>query len=127
MSQLVQFEGHDVIASGIEMPGASGGLNKALRVNNLQLHHGETVRVVIEAEVVKVRHDAVKDTEALERIHVLKVENAAVVDEELVAEILDAQRVRVEEAAGVTRLPYAEGVAEDTDDETADGVPAEEG
>lgn len=120
---MSDFEGHDVIAYGIEMPGASGGLNKALRIDKLVLHHGQTVRVVIEAEVVKVRHDIVKDTDALERTHVLKVQNAAVVGEELVAEILDAQRKRNEEAQGIHALPFPEEEGEDTDDEAADGAP----
>ena len=115
MGTLTPFEDRDVIASGIEMPGAGGGLNKALRVNNDEWHHGQTVHVVIEATVRKVRHDEVKDTQALERIHVLAVQNAAVVESDLVADLLEAQRRKVEEAQGVHALQYTDE-ADDVDD-----------
>lgn len=105
MTSLSPFEGHDVIASGVEMPGAGGGLNKALRVNHLELHHGDRVVIVLDCEVTKLRFDSVKDTEALERVHVLRVDNATTIDEALVSEALEAQRIRVEEAQGVHRLP----------------------
>lgn len=122
---LTPFEDRDVIGSGIEMPGASGGLNKALRVNELELHHGDRGTVVIEFEVVKVRHDQVKDTQALERVHVLRVDNAAIIDPELVGELLEAQRLRVEEANGVNHLPF-EDIDDDADDvdDPADDAPA---
>lgn len=110
---LQPFDDHDVIASGIEMPGASGGLNKALAVDMLELHHGDRGTVVIEFEVVKVRFDRIKDTEALQRVHVLRVDNAAIVPADLVDELLEQQRLRVEKANGVHRLEY-------TDDEDAD-------
>jgi hypothetical protein len=105
---LDSFEGHDVIASGVEMPGASGGLNKALRVSDLQLHHGDRVTLVLDCEVVKLRFDEVKDSDSLERIHVLRVHNAAPIDGDVVVEVLEQQRRRVEEAKGVQSLPYAD-------------------
>lgn len=119
---MTPFEDHDVIASGVELPGASGGLNKALRVNGLELHHGETAYLIIEAKVVKVRHDEVKDTAALERVHVLKVQNATTIDEASVRDALDAQVKRQEQAAGVHRLP---GVDETTDTDEPDDEPEE--
>lgn len=112
---LQQFEDHQVFASGIEMPGAGGGLNAALRVDEMELHHGDTVTIVIEAQVVKVRFDPIKDVDGLQRVHVLRVENAAQIDSTLVDEVLEKQRIRVEEAAGVKRLPYGDDV-DDADD-----------
>jgi len=120
MGSLTPFEDRDVVASGIEMPGASGGLNKALAVNSLEMHHGERGTVVIEFEVVKVRHDKVKDTDVLERIHVLRVDNAAIIDPGLVEELLEQQRRRVEEAKGVQSLPYDDDEADDVDDPADD-------
>lgn len=113
---LAPFEGRDVIATGVEMPGASGGLNKALAVSALELHHGEKAYLILETEVVKVRHDPVKDTDCLQRVHVLRVENATTIDEGAVREALDAQVLRQEAAAGVQRLP----LDETTDDDPAD-------
>jgi hypothetical protein len=118
---LQPFEGHDVISSGVEMPGASGGLNKALTVNNLELHHGDTVTLVIEAEVKKVRMDPIKETDALQRVHVLQVQNAATIEGDLVAEVLEQQRIRVEESRGVTRLDYTDEDPADDPDAPADG------
>lgn len=120
---MTPFEGHDVIASGVEMPGASGGLNKALAVNALELHHGDPCYLIIEAEVVKVRHDGVKDTDCLQRVHVLRVNNATTIDEGAVREALDAQVVRQEKAAGVHRLP---GITETDDPDGPDEDEANE-
>lgn len=103
---LSSFEGHEVLASGVEMPGASGGLHKALVVNDLELQHGDEGALILWYRVAKVRFDPVKDTQALERVHVLAVTNATPIDEASVADALDAQRVRQEERQGVTRLPY---------------------
>jgi hypothetical protein len=111
---LNDFEGHPVYASGIEMPGASGGLNKALRVNDLELHHGDKGTIAISYEVTKVRFDPVRDTEGLERVHVLTVTGAAEIPDDMVAEALEQQAIRVEEAKGVKRLPL------DSDDPDAD-------
>lgn len=103
---LQAFEGHDVIASGVEMPGASGGLHKALSVNDLELAHGDEGVIAIAYKVKKVRFDPVSDTEALERVHVLAITNATPIDAAAVAGALEAQRLRIEEAKGVARLPY---------------------
>jgi hypothetical protein len=113
---MTPFEGHDVIASGVEMPGASGGLNKALAVNALELHHGEPCYLIVETKVEKVRHDKVKDTDYLQRIHVLKVLNASPIDEGSVREALDTQARLQEEAAGIQRLPLADGETGDADE-----------
>lgn len=114
---LQEFEGRTVVASGVEMPGASGGLNKALVVNDLELHHGDTGVLVIEFTVGKVRFDPIKDTDQLERVHVLRVTNASPVDEGLVRDVLDQQVVRQEEAKGIKRLPYSGDDPDAADDE----------
>lgn len=111
---LSPFDDREVIASGVEMPGASGGLNKALAVDELEMHHGDRVVIAVECEVVKVRFDQVKDTPALQRVHVMRVDNAAVLEADLVEEILEKQRIRVEEAQGVKRLDFAD--PDDADD-----------
>ena len=120
---LEPFDGRDVIASGVELANASGGLNKALAVDRIELHHGDRVVVAVEVEVTKVRFDGIKDTDALNRVHVMRVENATILtDPAVVNEALEAQRVRVEEAQGVTRLPYNDQAdeAEDVDDPNDD-------
>jgi hypothetical protein len=105
---LQDFEGKAVRSSGVEMPGASGGLNKALFVDELELHHGDTGVIAVEYEVVKLRFDPIKDTDDLQRVHVLRVTGATQIDSDLVAEALEQQATRVEEANGVHRLPYTD-------------------
>jgi hypothetical protein len=114
---LTPFEGRDVISSGVEMPAASGGLHKAVVVNDLELNHGDEGAMIIWFSVKKVRFDPLGDTDALERVHVLTLTNAAPIDPESVAEILDAQKIRQEEAKGVKRLPY---VGDDPDEPDED-------
>lgn len=116
MPELTPFEGRMVISSGIEMPGASGGLNAALAVDAMELHHGDTVVLAIEATVAKLRFDPVKDTDAVQRVHVLKVTNATRIDPGTVAAALEEQKRRSDEAKGVVQLAY-------TDDDPADDDP----
>lgn len=119
MGELQAFEGTPVLSSGVTMPGASGGLNKALTVNGLELHKGDKVVLAVECTVAELRFPPVKDTDGVQRVHVLKVENAAVIDDATVGEALEAQRVKVEEAKGITALPFEDpDPAADVDDPT---------
>lgn len=115
MPDLTPFEGRQVISTGVEMPGASGGLNAALAVDAMELHHGDTVVLAIEATVAKLRFDPIKDTEAVQRVHVLKVTNATRIDPGVVAEALAEQRRRSDEAKGVVQLNYTDDDAPDDD------------
>jgi hypothetical protein len=115
---LQPFEGRQVLSSGVKLVGASTGLNKALIVDDLELPIGEKLTIAVEVEVRDVDFTKVKDTDGLQRIHVLNIENATRIDADTVAEAMEAQRLKIEERAGVTRLPYdeAEDDAEDVDD-----------
>jgi len=121
------FEGIPVLASGFTMPGASGGLNKALSVNGLELHKGDRVTLAINCEVKQLNFPPVPDTDGVQRVHVLNVEGVAIIDEAMVAEAIDAQRLKVEEAQGVKRLPPGDADAYADDDEPDDpgDAPAE--
>jgi hypothetical protein len=110
------FEGRDVIASSVAITNAGDGLSKALQVEPGELRLGDKVFIVLEAEVTKVRYEEVKDTDTLRRVHTCRTDTATFVDEELVAQVLDEQRRKIEKAQGVERLP----INDDTDD---DGEP----
>ena len=123
---LTPFEGDPVVATGIEVPGLSGGLNDALRVDPIELHKDEETVLVVKCSVKKIRFDPVKDTDSWERVHIMRVSEVAIVDEAAVAEILETQRKRIEEAVvaaekreGIHRLPLAEAGDGDEDDEEA--------
>lgn len=115
------FEGREVIKSGMTLPGASGGLNKALAVDELEKHIGDKFTVAIDVEVRDVSFKGVKDTQALERVTVLTIDNATIIDRDIVAEALEAQRERVEQAGGVHRLQYEDG--DEPDDPDAESAP----
>lgn len=117
--RLSDFEGQEVIRCQIEVPGAAGGLRDALKFEPIEMRIGEEAVLVMKVRCKKVRHDEVKDTGALSRVHVLEPldDLTAFVDESLVKEVLDGQAARVrlarEAAAGVQRLALV-------DDEEAD-------
>jgi hypothetical protein len=121
------FEGIPVVSSGFTMPGASGGLNAALTVNNLELHKDDEIVLAISCKVRALNFPPVKDTDGVQRVHVLDVKGVAVIDEDTVAEALEAQRVRVEEAQGIKRLPPGDADVYSDDDEPDDpgDAPAE--
>lgn len=98
---LSDFEGLEVTQSSIEIPGAAGGLRDALKVDPVEKHKGDVIHVVLECEVQKIRHDSIdKDDLAgpQERVHILRVTNATLVDRQLVAKPLEAQAERIAHA-----------------------------
>lgn len=118
---LTPFEGVPVIATSIEVPGLSGGLNDAMRVDPVEMHMEDEGVLIIKGAVKKIRFDPVKDSDGVERVHIWRVVEATVVDEDVVADILAKQRQRIDEARvaaeklqGIHRLPM--GVDNDEDD-----------
>lgn len=111
---LKKFDGKDVIAAAVAITNAGDGLSAAMAVDPSELHHGETGYIVLEYEVAKVRFDPVKDAaNKLIRVHILKAGAATFIDDELVAEAIERQKVRIEEAAGVHRLPMDDEAGEE--------------
>lgn len=99
---VAPFEDRDVKAVGIEIPNAGGGLSEALTIDPVELHHGETIYVVIECEVRKIRHDSILEkgepTDDLKRVHILKAGRSTLIDAELVKPAIDEQHARVNAA-----------------------------
>lgn len=118
---LDDFEGQQVLAVGIEIPGAAGGLREALNVDPVQLHKGDVAYVLLKTTTGKIRFDPVKDTQGLRRVHILEVEEGMLVDGALVDEHLAGQRARIAEAklakeaaekGGVIQFPTDEELLE---------------
>lgn len=107
-SPLGAFEGRDLVGIKVRITNAGDGLSKAMQIEPQVLHVGDIVYVVLEAEVDDVRHKRVKDLDVLERIQTLKAGTVTLVDESLVKDVLEAQRVAIEQAAGVERLDFGE-------------------
>lgn len=109
---LTEFEGLHVIASGIEIPGAAGGLQPAMKIDPQEFHQGEVVHVVMRCVVGKIRHEPIdKDapTGAQRRVHVFRVTDATIVDEETVAEAIEAQRAKIAAAKEAALAAKGEG------------------
>lgn len=106
---LTPFEGRPVIATAIEIPGAGGGLRDALTIDPAEYHYGDTVFVVIEGKVGKLRFDPIKDAgEGVKRVHVLDTQAATIAERETVERLLEEQARRIEEAKGLQRLPFGD-------------------
>lgn len=101
---LSSFEGRDVVQSSIKVTNAGDGLSDAMAVDPAEYHLGGTVHVVLECEVSKVDYHPISGTEVLRRVHTLRAGTATVVSAELVADVLEAQRVAIEKAKGIQRL-----------------------
>lgn len=112
-SKLEPFEGVDVLAAGIEIPGAAGGLRDAMKIEPQQFHAGDRLYVVLECDVAKIRFDPIQsDGELLawRRVHVLAAQAATFVDGAMVKEAIESQKRKIqlaaEAAAGIGRLEF---------------------
>ncbi len=118
-TQLDPFEGQPVLSVGIEIPGAAGGLREALKIDPVQLRHGEKAYVLLETTTDKIRFDPDKDEDGWKRVHVLAVEQGMLVDEDLVAEHLATQKARIAEARAAEALEKRREAGEFTLEEAA--------
>lgn len=103
-SVLTPYRGQPVMAAGIAIPNASGGLQAALAVDPVELEIGSIVHVVLQCEVRPPQYDPIdKDNNRgplrlVNRLHALE---GTFVDAAIVKAQLDAQRERVEQAKSI--------------------------
>ncbi len=128
MMKLTEFEGLAVVGSSIELPNAAGGLREALKIEPVELHHGDEFHVTFKCKVRKVRFDPVEKDEfdgPQHRVHVADVVTAAIVEEDdnvgdalssMADRIAQAKEIAGQQKAGTTPpwLGY--------DDQTADEI-----
>ena len=135
LKRLPIFDDREVSRTAIKVTNAGDGLSAALQVDPQAFHLGEKVYVVLETVVSKVEHAPAVDGDTegpLVRSHVLRAGAATIVDEDLVAEQIRVQTVRIkaaEEAAkekqhGIKVLPGTGWQDEDGDDEGDSDGPA---
>jgi hypothetical protein len=110
---LSPFDGRDVITSSVAIRNAGDGLSQAMSIEHTELHHGQTVYVVLECEVTAVEFPVIKDTESLNRKHILRAGVATLVSKADVDVAISAQRKKIDEAKGIQALP----LGEDPDDD----------
>lgn len=83
MPNLTDFEGLPVIASAIEIPGAAGGLQPAMKIDPQEFHQGEEVFVAFRLVAAKIRHEPIVKDEPRgnqRRVHVFTVTDATIID-----------------------------------------------
>lgn len=117
---MKKFEGKPVKRARIKVTRAGDGLSKAMKVDPVELPSGSTCYVVIEAEVGPITFDPIEDGKAFERVQTLRAGVATLVDQDLVAEVLEAQRIKIEENEGILRFPDPDAPAEE-DEHDDDG------
>lgn len=98
------FDGRDVIATSVAVTNAGDGLSQSLAVDPREIHIGDTGVIALEYVCTKVGFVEVKDTDCLNRVATLKAGAATLIDRSVVAEVLDAQALKLEQARGVQRL-----------------------
>lgn len=104
---MSRFEGREVIGTKIAVTNAGDGLSKAMSIDPAEHKLGERVYVVMETEVTRASFEETKDFPGkLQRVERLKAGVATIVDETLVKEVLDGQRIAIEQAEGVERLDF---------------------
>ena len=108
-ANLPPFEGRQVIRSTMQLTKAGDGLSNAVRLEPRALHHDDEGYLLVKYRVTKVNHEAVKDTDALSRVHTLETLEVAIVEDEDVDDLMAAQlerrRRREDELKGRQQLP----------------------
>lgn len=116
MIELQPFDGRDVRKTTISVTNAGDGLSKSLKIDPKEMHMGETVFVVLECEVAKVRFVPIGDGEDLAREHILRAGTGTLVDKDLVELVIDEARARIlaaeEEAKGLQQVPTVDRAEE---------------
>lgn len=109
MIELQPFDGREVRKTTISVTNAGDGLSKSLKIDPKEMHMGETVFVVLECEVAKVRFVPIGDGEDLAREHILRAGTGTLVDKDLVEVVIEEARKRIlaaeEEAKGLQQIP----------------------
>jgi hypothetical protein len=123
-SDLPDFEGADVLRTSVAITNAGDGLSQALAIQPQQLTLGDTVYVVLECRVQKVRFEPAVDKDhpedGLVRVHNLRAGRATLVDRGTVVAALDQQAEKIrkakEAAEGIQRLSLDPDPGSDPDE-----------
>jgi len=112
VGQLHKFEGRDTVECKVKVTNAGDGLSEAMKVTPDELRLGQKVYLVIEGEVTRVTLQPASEGRGLIRVQSIRAGVATLVEESLVKEVLDEQRIAIEEASGVLRFPAPDEAAE---------------
>lgn len=112
-TQLGEHEGSEIVSTPLILRRTGDGLSTAMKLAPSVLHRGDTIYVVVKAEVKEVSYRTNKDDkEAVDRVHVAHAVQAVIVDEKLVAKALAAQSqaiAKAKEMEGQEQMPGMDG------------------
>lgn len=122
-NSLTPFEGQDVVSVSLILTKLGDGLSDAVAIDASEYHHGDRIKVLVDAEVSKVRFDPIKDTDVLSRVHIAAADTAVIVDPAAVEAILEKHRAALDELRGQPQIDF-DGVPDeaDGDDDWDDGA-----
>ena len=95
------FDGHDVTAALVAVTGTAGLLIDGAG----DIHIGDSGVIAIEWVCTALKGTTAKDTDGVDRVAVLKAGGATMIDPSIVHDALEQQRVTLERANGIQRLP----------------------
>lgn len=101
---LPTFEGDAITELGMSIPGAGGGFREPLAMDPslvalmAPVTKGDVIYVVLELVKANVHMDPAKGGEGWKRVDIFDVNGVAVVDGDLVSEVINDQRSRVDAA-----------------------------
>lgn len=124
---IPDFEGEDVEAIAIEIPGAAGGLQDALAFDPILIKRHDIIYCVLRLRCDKVRFEPIPKKETIRRVCIMTPVDAngdpgggMFVDAEFIEKRLNEhnEKVRVakEQKAGIFRLDSEKGDGDDEDD-----------
>lgn len=93
--QLGSYEGQPVLAVGITIPNAGGGLRDPLSIEPRLIHPGEELYIVLKVKPKGYKHEPIPKANGWLKTTVLEALDGAFVDAELVAPLLAAQAERL--------------------------------
>lgn len=109
MATLSDLGELDVLNTSVKITKTGDGLSKAMSIEGVELHHGQIVQILLECEVIDIQTPRVKDTDGVSRKHVLEAGRATLVEGKAFDKALDEMSKKLEQAAGVQRIPGVDG------------------
>jgi hypothetical protein len=115
-TRIPEHDGREVASVSIIITNTGDGLSKSMGVAPVIHKINGRAFVVLEVVCSKIRHDPIDPKNlggALERVQIYKAEAATFADTKEIRDLLEKQKIALEQAEGVQRLPIGD---KDTDE-----------
>lgn len=126
MGVIEEHDDRDVIKASMSLRNAGDGLSKSMSIEPRKLTIGETVQIVIEAQVVGHNYVAAIKSDLqgpLELVAVLRADAALIVESKTVERILVGHRKKLDQAAQIAGQRSIRDEADEFDPDEAEADP----